>query len=930
MGLTPGSQLGSCEVLGPLGAGGMGEVWRARDTKLGRDVAIKALPDAFARDASRLVRIEREAQVLAALNHPNLAIIHELRDVGGEKYLIMELVEGDTLAERIDRGALALNEALDVALQVAGALSAAHDRGIVHRDLKPANIKVTPEGRVKVLDFGLAKVNESSSDVLQDLSHSPTLGGLETGAGLVLGTAAYMSPEQARGKDVDRRTDVWAFGCVLYEMLTGRQTFPTGETLSDTLAGILVREPEWSALPPATPPRIRTLLERCLRKDDRKRLRDMGDARVAIEEAKSESDAIALAALVPADSRRREMVFAGVAIAGLLTASGLAVPLFLQRPPASGPVRFDLAVPVGVPNSFYLSPDGRKVAFVTVPQAGARIWVRPIEALAAEPIPSTEGISPAPTFGNNANVGQNNLLFWSADSQNIAFVAEGRLKKVAAAGGPAQVLATLPAGGNYFGTWNGTGVILIASDAAAGGPLLRVPAGGGQPPMPATELDKSRKETSHRFPHFLPDGRHFLYVGTGSDAKDRITYVGTLDSNERRPLPGIAAEVKYSMGHLVFVRDGALMAQPFDVDRLELTGEAFTVADRFAPPTALTWTFSASESALAYRTSGENTPASANLELVWYDAAGSRQMVAGAEGEYLAPELSPDGKLVAFARGTPADIWTLDIEKNVTSKWTTDAAHDFNPRWSPDGKVLAFDSARDGVANLYQRAVGVTGADTLVFKSDAAKTLSDWSRDGKYLAYIQDNDVWALALSSDTKGEHKPIQVTKTSFTESHARISPDSKWIAYVSNKSGQREVYIQSFPEPGVEQQVSRGAGGPFPGAEPWPRWRRDGTQLFYFTATNNAPQYMSVTVKPSGTALNAAAPALVFPHPVRRAPFSSVFGVTADGRFLMHVAPSAAAAPTQSTGGAAATPGAAPGSSPSNGITLILNWAAGRGSS
>jgi Tol biopolymer transport system component len=863
--------------------------------------------------------------VLAALNHPNLAIIHELREVAGTKYLILELVEGETLAERIARGPVPVAEAMDIALQMAGALGAAHDKAIVHRDLKPANVKITPEGRVKVLDFGLAKAPEPSADAPQHLSHVPTLG--ETAVGLVLGTAAYMSPEQARGKSVDRRADVWGFGCVLFEMLTGRQTFAAGETLSDTLAGILVNEPDWQALPPATPPKIRALLERCLRKDERKRLRDLGDARVAIEEARSELDARAVAARVPADSRRRELVFAGVALAGLMAVLGLSAPIFLDGARAAAPVRFDLAVPVGVPNSFYLSPDGRKVAFVTVPQAGARIWVRAIDALAAEPIPSTEGITAAPVAGNSNNAGQNNLLFWSADSQNIAFVAEGSLKKVSAAGGPAQVLAKLPAGGNYFGSWNESGVILLASDAAAGGPLLRVPAGGGQPPAPATELDKSRKETSHRFPHFLPGGRHFLYVATGSDARDRTAWVGTLDSSERRPLPGIAAEVKYSMGHLVFVRDGALMAQPFDVDRLEPTGEAFTVAERFAPPTALTWTFSVSNRALAFRAAADSAPAAANTELVWHDARGARQAVAGPEAEYLVPELSPDGKFVAFARGSPADIWTLDIEKNVTSKWTTDAAHDFNPRWSPDGKVLAFDSARDGVANLYQRAVGVTGADTLVFKSDAAKTLTDWSPDGKYLAYIQDNDVWALALSTDAKGDHKPIQITKTSFTESQARISPDSRWIAYVSNKSGQPEVYIRSFPDPGVEEQVSTGAGGGFGGGaeRAQPRWSRDGRQLLYFTAAGRSPRFMSVSVKPSGASLNAAAPVQIFPHPALRNPFSTVFSATTEGRFLMQVAPTAGQAAPGAAQTAAA--GAAPGGPPSNGITMIVDWAAGR---
>ncbi|MGQ0736206.1 MAG: protein kinase domain-containing protein [Acidobacteriota bacterium] len=919
MGLSQGMRVGSCEILAPLGAGGMGEVWRGRDTRLGRDVAVKALPDAFAHDADRLARVEREAQVLAALNHPNLAIIHELNEVAGSKYLILELVEGETLAERIARGPVPITNALDIALQMARAVQAAHDKGIVHRDLKPANVKITPEGRVKVLDFGLAKIDEPAGPS-GNLSFSPTFSAGQTEAGMILGTAAYMSPEQARGKEVDRRTDVWAFGCVLYEMLTGRQPFPNGETLSDTLAGILVREPDWQALPEATPPKIRALLERCLRKDERRRIRDMGDARIAIEEARSESEASAAAAAVPRASRRREVVFGALALVFLLVAAGLAARLFLQTAPQTPAVRLDLPTPVGMPNSFYLSPDGKKLAFVTSPAAPGRIWVRSLDSAAAEPLPSTEGIVAPALFYFGGNLGQNNALFWSADSQYIGFIAEGQLKKVAAAGGPAQVLATLPPAGNYFGTWSQNGVILIASDAIAGGPLLRVPAAGGEP-GPATELDKTRNEQSHRFPHFLPDGRHYLYLATGSDARDRVVYVGTLDSAERHPLEGIAAEVKYSSGHLVFVRDGALMAQPFNLDRLALAGDAFPVADRFAPAGALTWSFTASTNGiLAYRAAVAGAGGVASHELVWRARQGTRLTVAGAEAEYQGPELSPDGKFVAFARGSPADIWTLDIEKNVSSKWTTDAAADLNPRWSPDGKSLAFDSARDGVANLYQRAVGVSGADTLVFKSEGAKSLSDWSRDGKYLAYVEGNDVWALPLTAKpgdpTAGEPKPIQVTKTSFMESVPRISPDSRWIAYVSNKSGQNEVYVQSFPEPGIEQQVSTGAIGSGPTLAQ-PRWSRDGKELFYFVP--NPGRIMAVSIKPAGTSLNAAAQVELFRHPGFPG-FASLFNVTSDGRFLFQLAPSAAASTNPGAGNPQNFAAQAP-------ITVIINFAGHR---
>jgi Tol biopolymer transport system component len=531
----------------------------------------------------------------------------------------------------------------------------------------------------------------------------------------------------------------------------------------------------------------------------------------------------------------------------------------------------------------------------------------------------------------NGNLGQNNSLFWSADSQYIAFIADGKLKKVAATGGPAQVLGTLPAGANYFGSWSSDGVILLGSDSASGGPLLRVSASGGGELTPATELDASRKEQSHRFPHFLPDGRHYLYLATGSDARDRAMYVGTLGSKERRVLQGIAAEAKYSSGHLVFVRDGALMAQPFDLKRLALHGDAFPLADRFAPAAALTWSFSVSlDGILAYRASLQTVSAATTMELAWYDRRGTRIGVAGAEGEYVDPELSPDGKFVAFSRGAPADIWTLDLEKGVSSKWTTDPAADLHPRWSPDGKTLAFDSARDGgVANIYQRAVGVTATDTLVFKSDAPKTLSDWSRDGRYLAYVSNNDVWALELPGDQRpgdskpAEPKPIQVTKTSFVESLPRISPDSRWIAYVSNKSGQDEVYVQSFPDPGIEQQVSTGAGGGRAIGGAQLRWSRDGKELYYYVT--NAPRLMVVSVKPAGSSLNAAAPALLFTHPLAGgANLSSIFSVTADGRFLLHLSPATTVLPgTQQLFSALAATNQAAFAP----VTIVLDWAANR---
>jgi hypothetical protein len=700
-------------------------------------------------------------------------------------------------------------------------------------------------------------------------------------------------------------------------MLTGRKAFAQGETVSDTLASILAREPDWQLLPSELPPRIRALIERCVRKDSGRRLQDIGNARIELEEAHTESELSAAVAAAPApSSRRREKLLGVAALVFLVVAAAGGLGLLFLPAPDTRAVRFEASLPANLAaeSGFNLSPDGLKVAFVTV--SPAQIWVRALESPAAEPIPSTEGIT-------GANI------FWSADSHDLGFFAEGRLKRVAAAGGPAQVLASLPAGGNYVGSWSADEVILIASDASPGGPLLRVSAGGGEI-APATELDKSRKETSHRFPQFLPDGRHFLYLSTGGDARERAAYVGDLDSKERRVLPGIAAEAKYSSrpsgGHLVFVRDGALMAQRFDPDRLELTGRAFPVADPFAPRAALTYPFSVSMTgALAFRTNpgGGASPGAGggSTLIVWYDRKGTRLEPAGTEAEFRGTELSPDGKYVAFARGAPADIWVLDIQNARTDRITSDAAEDLNPRWSPDGKTIAFDSVRDGAANLYQRAVGVVGEDTLLLKTDSAKTLADWSRDGKYLVYTADNDIWALPLSDrkpgdraagDPKsGEAKPIQVTKTPFIETTPRISPDGRWVAYASDEPGEHRVYIQSFPEPGVKQPVS-----PAGGIEP--RWSRDGKELFYYTGvlfpyTGQGATVWAASIQASGSSLTVDRPVQRVPRGI---PGTTSYSVAADGRFLLQ---------TNLGGGGRGLVGRPVGTNREFAvITFVLNWA------
>jgi serine/threonine protein kinase len=859
-------QLGSCEILGRIGAGGMGEVFRGRDTKLGRDVAVKALPDAFAHDANRMVRFEREAQVLAALNHPNLAVIHELKEIGGSRYLILELVEGETLAERIARGPLPLDDALTLARQIAEGVEAAHEKGIIHRDLKPANVKVTPEGRVKVLDFGLAKIYESST-ATQNFANSPTISAMQTGAGVILGTVAYMSPEQARGKDVDRRADIWAFGCVLYEMLTGHQAFPTGQTVSDTIASILAREPDWQALPATTPSRVRALIERCLRKDERRRWGYMADVRVELEEARTERETHAIAIATPKSSRRPERLLALAALVFFLTSVGGLLWQTMARRPDTRPLEMEMIGPPGATLSSLrqaqISPDGRRMAFIITFENKRMIWVRQLDAT-PQSLTSTEGAGEA--------------FFWSPDSEYIAFIAEGKLKKVAAAGGPSQVVATLPAGGAFEGTWNNNQVILLGSETTPGGPLLRVAPASGTP-APATKLDAAKKETAHAYPHFLPDGKHFFYVARSSNPENAFAaYVGQLDSEERHPLPGIASEVLYSpTGDVVFIRDGALMAQPFDVKSLMLSGDATPVADAFVPPRTVEGDFSVSDDGrLAYFRAANLGGASGNSQLSWRERTGQPAGTAGPEGEYGRPELSPTGKFVAFSRGTPGNIWILDIEKNLAEPLTNDPADDRDPRWARDEKTIVFQSNRDGSDNFYQRAVGVVGEDKLLFKDDKTKVLSDWSRDEKYLVYTADGDVWALPMpTASGSGEAKPRQITQTPAMETAPRISPDGRWIAYASDEPGQSDVYVQSFPDPGFRQKVSTQGGT-------LPRWNPDGKELFY--RDNGVGGWMTVAMTFSGASFTAKAPVRVFGAPIT----TPIYSVAAGGRFLIQQPP------------------------------------------
>jgi hypothetical protein len=705
MSLAPGARLGHYEILAPIGAGGMGEVFRARDTKLGREVAIKILSASFAQDHERLARFEREARVLASLNHPHIAQLYGVED----RALVMELVAGDDL-----KGPLPLETALQYARQIAEALEAAHEKGIVHRDLKPANVKITPEGVVKVLDFGLAAVGPSAA-LDSNPAVSPTLT-MPTQAGVIMGTAAYMSPEQAAGKPVDKRADIWSFGVVLWELLTGHRLF-AGETVSHTLADVLRGPIDFDKLPHDTSPEIRTLLRRCLDRNVKNRLRDIGEARIAIDAALAGGPPRPAPAPDRGKARRQLWLAWGVAVAAVVLAVGLAFVHFCEKPPAPAvAVRFQIPAPekTKLTKDFKLSPDGRKLAFLVDPAtplggaaAGRRLWVHFLES------------------GESRDLGAEaaGYPFWSPDSRFIGYAFQNRLKKIEATGGAPQTVADLDSAGSWGGgAWNQYDVIVFGGTGPfATGPLFRVPASGGVP-VPITALDPARHETSHLLPFFLSDGRHFVYSRYSADKGKfaTATYLGSLDAKpeQQSPRPLMADYASYapsadpSTGYLLFVREGALMAQPFDNRRMELKGQATPVADVGAGSSFL----AAASDVLVFR----RTEAAKDQQLTWYDRESKVLGTVAELSNHGDVVLSPDRTRLAvskFSNKASSNIWLLDLPGGRSTRFTFGAALDLGPVWSPDGSSIIFYSNRDGPYNLYQKPVSSAKEEEILLKS---------------------------------------------------------------------------------------------------------------------------------------------------------------------------------------------------------------------
>jgi Tol biopolymer transport system component len=874
--LVAGTKLGRYEIRSKLGAGGMGEVYQGRDTQLGRDVAVKVLPTTVSTDADRLRRFEQEACAASALNHPNILIVHDIGAHDGTTYVVSELLEGETLRKRIGGTALGQRRAVEYALQIANGLAAAHEKGIIHRDLKPDNIFVTNDGRVKILDFGLAKLTQLDGNQVQ--TDVPTRR-VDTDPGVVMGTVGYMSPEQLKGRPVDQRSDIFSFGAILYEMLSGRRAFH-GESAAETMSAILKEDPpEVSDTNKSVSPALERLVSHCLEKNPEARFHSSRDVAFALE-ALSGSAAVAnettAQSFVPAAFRVSQWLPWTLAAVGLLLAGiTIAWTYFHRQRTDAGPIeamRFIIAMPekaliIGLPS---ISPDGRYVVFRLNTDDGKQLlWMRALGSFEAHPLLGTDGAS---------------QQFWSPNSRSVGFFANGKLKRIDVSGGSAQTICDAPS--NYSGAWSRDGTIIFSRGVASG--LYRVPAAGGMPTQ-LTEVDSARNEIEHIWPYFLPDGRHFLFLVRNAQPENSGIYVGTLDSKEITRLLQAHSSVAYAPpGYVLFVRESTLMAQGFDADTLELKGDAFPVAEQtLRNPIIGRAMFSVSENGVLVLRAGGFV----NNQLIWFDRSGKQLGALTPPGSYNAPALSHDEKKIAVSRvdrqtDTAADIWLIDLERGSQIRLTTDAASDTFPSWSPNGDRITFISTRNGATSIYQKpSNGVSPEEPLVTSAEL-KYAPQWSPDGQSIIYSQLNpktnvDLYLLSLS----GEKKSTSLLQTNFIEGQPRFSPNGRWIAYISNETGQFEVYVERFPATGAKLAISIGGGSQ-------PQWRADGRELYYYAPDR---KLMAVEVNGDGPTFKVGEARPLFEIRVNAIdqsfPGNGYYTPTRDGkRFLVSSVPEA----------------------------------------
>ena len=841
----------------------MGEVYRARDTRLGRDVAIKVVSPRIASDAGAIARFEREAQALASLNHPNIAAIYDVIEQGQQTALVLELVEGDTLADRLAAGPLSVTEALHVARQLTDALDTAHESGIVHRDLKPANIKITESGQVKVLDFGLAKAVAlaAAQGAEFDPASTPTITGRGTDQGVILGTAAYMSPEQARGRRIDKRTDIWAFGCVLFEMLAGTRAFK-GETASDVIAAIIERPPDLTRLRQDTPASVRRVLARCLEKDPKRRARDIAEVRVALDDD--------VPAAEPLPAPRWPAIGIGAAIAAVALIGAAAWYGAGRRgtdptPPAETEFMLPISGVMNPADSWGItSPDGRRLAYVAGGKDRAPvIWIRNLQSATPTPLAGTEGVA-----------GQ---VFWSPDGRHLGFRAGGRLKRVPADGGPVQVICPLS---NHLGaTWGKDHVIVLAPTNRGG--LSRVPAGGGTL-EPVTTTDP-KAENSHRWPHFLPDGRHFIFTVRTDRGINNALRLGSLDSANTTVLVESQSNAVYADGYLLYVKDGALLAHPFDAATLQLHGSARAVAGPVLQNTSsavAAFSASADGRLLAYVV-GPRPP----TRLIWFDRTGKALSQVGPEGIHLDLLLSHDGKRALYdtidADHGTRDIWVIDLASSATTRVTKHPATDWDASWSPDDSEIVFASDRAGQSTIFKTASDGSGEAELVYRGDTGVFAQEWLPDGRLLFFRDVIGDAARSLMAVRIGEQAAPETVLPLTTRINGTVSsPDGRWLAYTALETGGPEVYVASIPG-GQRFKVSTRGGLQ-------PAWRRDGRELVFATPQG---EIMSVTVSPApafGQPVRLMRPCETTtpPSAFRVGPAVKTFDISGDGQRMLAI--------------------------------------------